>query len=132
MLELSKHNITTNIENLKDFITVSFVIIDDIYQEISPDSIRNRRNIKASIMHDSEIITIALVGELLTIDSENAWIGYCKKNLRQLFPKFPCRTRFNRTRRALFKVIEIIRKRLNQMLFRQYDNYRIVDLMSEK
>jgi hypothetical protein len=72
MLELSKHNITIDIENLKDFITVSFVIIDDIYQEIVPDSVKNRRNINTSIMHDSEIITIALVGELLTIDSENA------------------------------------------------------------
>lgn len=129
MLELSKHNITIKIEDLKDFITVSFVIIDDIYQEIAPKSIKNRRNINTSIMHDSEIITIALVGELLTIDSENAWIGFCKKNLRQLFPRFPCRTRFNRTRRALFKVIEIIRKRLSEILCTQYDNHRIVDSM---
>ncbi|WP_409068351.1 IS982 family transposase [Clostridium sp. FAM 1755] len=129
MLELSKHNITMNIENLKDFITVSFVIIDDIYQEIASESIKNRRNINTSIMNDSEIITIALVGELLTIDSENAWIAYCKKNLRDLFPKFPCRTRFNRTRRALFKVMENIRKKLNEILGIQYDNHRIVDSM---
>lgn len=114
---------------MKDFIIVSFVIIDDIYQEITPESIKSRRNINTSIMHDSEIITIALVGELLTIDSEKAWIGYCKKNLRDLFPQFPSRTRFNRTRRALFKVIEIIRKKLSEILGIQYDNHRIVDSM---
>lgn len=31
MLEFSKHNIITNVEIFKDFITISFVIIDDIY-----------------------------------------------------------------------------------------------------
>lgn len=100
-----------------------------IHQEIEPDSIKNRRNISTSIMHDSEIVTIALVGELLTIDSENVWSGYCKKNVRELFLKFPCRTRFNRTHRGLFKVIEIIRKGLNELLCTQYDNHRIVDSM---
>jgi hypothetical protein len=43
MLKFSKHNITIHIENLKDFITVSFIIIDDIYQEIAPDSVKNRK-----------------------------------------------------------------------------------------
>lgn len=128
-LSLSKHNITINIESLKDFITVSFVIIDDIYQEITPDSVKNRKNVNTAIMHDSEIITIALVGELLTIDSENAWIGYCKKNLRELFPNFSCGTRFNKTRTALFKVIESIRKKLSEILCIHYDNHRIVDSM---
>lgn len=61
MLELSKHNITIEIENLNDFITVSFIIIDDIYQEIAPEFIKNRRNINNSIIHDSEIITTTLV-----------------------------------------------------------------------
>jgi len=38
-------------------------------------------------MSDSEIITICIVGELLTIDSDKAWLGFCKKNMRDLFPK---------------------------------------------
>lgn len=129
MLELSNHNITTSIENLKDLITVCFVIIDDTYQQVTPNFVKNRRNVNFSLMHDSEIIAIALVGDLFTVDSEKAWLGYCKKNLKDLFPQFCGRARFNRTRRTLFKIIEIIRKRLNEMLGNQYDNHRIVNSM---
>ncbi|AEE90732.1 transposase [Tepidanaerobacter acetatoxydans Re1] len=67
------------ITELKDFITVAYVIIDDIYQDVTPIYIKNRRNIKNAILSDSEIITIAIVGELLTIDSERAWYSFCSK-----------------------------------------------------
>lgn len=112
MLELHKDYCIKEIENLKDLITVVFVIIDDIYNKVTPTHIANRCNIKNSIMSDSEIITISIIGELLTIDSEKAWFGFCKKNLRDLFPKFCDRTRFNRTRRNLHSIIDEIRKEL--------------------
>lgn len=88
MLELTKKYSIKEIGDLKDFITVTYVLIDDIYQEITPTNIKERRNIKESILSDSEIITISIVGELLTIDSEKAWLGFCKKNLNDLFPRF--------------------------------------------
>lgn len=59
-------------------------------------------------MSDSEIIAISIVGELLTIDSENAWFNYCRKNFGDLFPKFCDRSRFNRLRRGLHAVIDAI------------------------
>ncbi len=82
MLELNK-NSTITINNLKDFITVIYVIIDDIYQKVTPAYIKYRRNIDKAIMSDSEIITLSLVGELLTIDSEKSmvWI-FSKKSKR--------------------------------------------------
>jgi len=80
-------------------------------------------------MSDSEIITISVVGELLTIDSEKAWFGFCKKNLTDLFPKFCDRTRFNRTRRSLFKIIELIHAKLSQLLGYCDSKLRIVDSM---
>ncbi len=94
-----------------------------------PSEIKNRRNINTSIMSDSEIITIAIVGELMTIDSEKSWLGFCRKNLKELFPKFCNRTRFNRTRRFLFRVIELIRKKLTEILGYYSDPHRIVDSM---
>jgi hypothetical protein len=127
MLELDRHYSIKEIENLKDFITAVCVIIDDIYPKITPTHIANRCNIKASIMSDSEIITISIVGELLTIDSEKAWFGFCKKNMRDLFPKFCDRTRFNRTRRNLHAVIEEIRKELSILTDYAKQPYRIVD-----
>jgi hypothetical protein len=126
MLELSKDfNIT--ISNLKDFVTVTFVIIDDFYHKVTPAHVKNRRNIDKAIMSVSEIITIALVGELLTIDSEKARFGFCSKNLRDLFPSFCTRTRFHRTRKSLFKVIDEIRKEITRFLNYRYEQYKIID-----
>ena len=72
MLELNNYYIQ-KVENLTDLFTIIFTIVDDIYNDIIPISIRNRRNIKDSKLCDSEIITISIVGELLTIDSEKAF-----------------------------------------------------------
>jgi len=128
MLELNNYY-TTEIENLRDFITIAYVIIDDIYQEITPTYIKERRNIDKAILSDSEIITISIVGESITIDSEKAWFNFVKKNLKDLFPKVCHRTRFNRTLRNLHTVLDEIRKKLALILNYQYDNYRIVDSM---
>ncbi|MCT4619097.1 MAG: hypothetical protein N4A62_06885 [Marinisporobacter sp.] len=49
MLELNKYSIH-KIEDLKDFVTAAFVIIDDIYQEITPTHIKERRNINDAIL----------------------------------------------------------------------------------
>jgi hypothetical protein len=81
MLELYKTDSMTVIKDLKDFITVIFVIVDDIYQDVTPAYIKNRRNSNCSKMSDSEIITISLVGELtdhknhLTILGDKGYIG---------------------------------------------------------
>lgn len=104
MLEFKK-DYTIEINNLKDFITVIFVIIDDFYHKVTPAHIKNRRNIDKAIMSDSEIITLSLVGELLSIDSEKSWFSFCTRNLKDLFPEFCTRTRFHRTRKSLYKVM---------------------------
>ncbi|MCY6356541.1 hypothetical protein [Clostridium sp. ZS2-4] len=41
---------------------------DGIYHKITPIHIKNRRHVNNSKMSDSEIITIIVTGELLTID----------------------------------------------------------------
>ncbi|OCL26218.1 transposase [Orenia metallireducens] len=128
MLE-SNNYYTIEIENLRDFITIIYVIIDDIYQEVTPTHIKERRNIDKAILSDSEIITISIVGESLTIDSEKSWFNFVKKNLKDLFPEVCHRTRFNRTLRNLHAVLDEIRKKLTLILNYQYDNYRIVDSM---
>lgn len=92
MLEHDRNYSIKEIVNLKDFVTVAYVIIDDIYRKFTSTHIANRCNINDSILSGSEIITISIVGELLTIDSEKAWFGFCKKNMRDLFLKFCDRT----------------------------------------
>lgn len=116
-----------DIENLKDFITVIFVIVDDIYNKHILLSIKNRLHKDIAILSDSEIITISIVGQLLSIDSERAWVSYVNKNLKDLFPKMCERSRFNRTRRNLLSVIEEISKQLNLIVSSFSSINRIVD-----
>lgn len=62
------------------------MLIDDVYNEIIPSSVKNRTNISKSKLSNSEIITINIVNKALTIDSEKAWFYFIKKNLTNLFP----------------------------------------------
>ena len=128
MLELNNYYIQEQ-KNLTDLFTNVFVIIDDIYNEIIPMSITNRRNINDSKLSDSEIITISIVGELLTIDSEKALFSLLKREYKNLFPKLGDRTRFNRTKRNLHWVISKIRDYISSFMQSYSNNIRIVDSM---
>lgn len=109
MLEFNNYYIQDQ-ENLTDLFTNIFVIIDDIYNEIIPMTVSNRRNIKDSKLSDSEIITISIVGELLIIDSEKVFFSLLKKReYKNIFSRIGDRTRFNRTKRNLYWVISRIR-----------------------
>lgn len=88
-------------QSFEDFILVIFVLVDDLYKKVAPDSIKYRRNFDKALLSDSEIITIALCGEIIGVDSENAWYSLVKKNFRHLFPRMCERSQFNRTRRNL-------------------------------
>ncbi|WP_412034778.1 hypothetical protein [Tissierella pigra] len=54
-------------------------------KKITPTYIKERHNIKDAILNDSEIITISIVGELLLIDSEKAWLEFCIKIQKTYF-----------------------------------------------
>ena len=128
MLELNNYYIQ-ELENLTDLFTNIFVIIDDIYNEIIPIGIRNRRNIKDSKLSDSEIITISIVGELLTIDSEKSFFSLLKREYKELFPRLGDRTRFNRTKRNLHLVISKIRGYISEFMQLYSNNIRVIDSM---
>ena len=83
MLELNNYYIQ-EIENLTDLFTIIYTIVDDVYNDIIPISIRNRRNIKECKLSDSEIITISIVGELLTIDSEKAFFSLLSREYKTI------------------------------------------------
>ena len=128
MLELNNYYIQ-ELENLTDLFTNIFVIIDDIYNEIIPSGIRNRRTIKDSKLSDSEIITISIVGEFLTIDSEKSFFILLKREYKELFPRLGDRTRFNRTKRNLHLVISKIRGYISEFMQLYSKNVRVIDSM---
>jgi len=126
MLELNTYG-TIPIEDVKDVMTAIYVIIDDIYKAETPKEIQNRRHIDKSVLSDSEIITISIMGEIMSNDSEKAWLTYVSKNMRDMFPRICELSRFNRTRRNLIKVLENIRVHLNPYYDYFMDDLRIVD-----
>ena len=115
------------LNDLKDLVTIIYVLTDDLYQECVPDSIKHRLHKEKAKLSDSEIITIALVGEIMSIDSENAWISFVRKNMKDLFPCLCERSRFNRLRRNLWAVIRQICMKLGMLLEFTKDDLRIVD-----
>ena len=118
---------TTLIATFEDFILLVYTIIDDLYQQFVPLSVSKRRNADAAKMSDSEIITLSICSELISIDSENAWYSFVKRNYRHLFPNLCCRTRFNRTRRALLQVTELLRQKTGQVFPVPRSRYFVID-----
>jgi IS5 family transposase len=107
--------------------TIIFVIVDDLYEEVTPTSIKKRKNKENAKLSDSEILTIALTGETLGVDSETAWYSFVRKNYGELFPSMCDRTRYNRTRRDLAGVTEMLRQRLNDTMELYFSMDRLID-----
>ena len=118
---------TTIIDTFEDFILLVYTIIDDLYHQFVPTSVSQRRNVDTAKMSDSEIITLSICGELAGIDSENAWYSFVKRNYRHLFPRLCSRTRFNRTRRALLQVTELLRQKLTHSFPIPTSRYFVMD-----
>lgn len=118
---------TTLTATFEDFILLVYTIIDDLYQQFTPKSVSGRRNYNQAKLSDPEIITLSVCGELLGIDSENAWYSFVKRNYRHLFPKLCSRTRFNRTRRALLQTTELLRQKLANAFPIPASRYFVVD-----
>lgn len=126
MLKFQDHY-TTLIATFEDFILLVYTIIDDLYHQFVPSSVSQRRNVDTAKMSDSEIITLSICGELAGIDSENAWYSFVKRNYRHLFPRLCSRTRFNRTRRALLQVTELLRQKLTHSFPIPTSRYFVID-----
>jgi hypothetical protein len=118
---------TTIIATFEDFILLVYAIIDDLYQPFVPSSVSQRRNITSARMSDSEIITLSICNELVGMDSENAWYSFVKRNYRHLFPNLCCRTRFNRTRRNLLQVTELLQQKIPLVFPIPDSRYFVID-----
>lgn len=114
-------------QSFEDFILVVYVMVDDLYKKVAPNQVKYRLNVDKALLSDSEIIAIAICGEICRVDSENAWYAFVKKNYQHLFPRMCDRSQFNRTRRNLLPVINLI---FTQVAKEFVDNVFIVDSFS--
>jgi hypothetical protein len=94
------------IESFDEFCLYMYVIVDDIWQQIAPLFKRPGPPPECS---DSELITMALVGECRGWDVETDMLSYWQEH-RDLFPHIPSQSRFNRRRRNLKLAFNLIRQ----------------------
>jgi hypothetical protein len=96
------------ITNFADFCLWMLVLVDDAWKQLAPALHRPGPAARCS---DSELLTMALVGECRGLDKETDLLSFWREPAqRSLFPHVPERTRFNRRRRALAPAINLVRQ----------------------
>lgn len=114
--------------NLEDLFCIVYCVSDDYYKLL----IGYQKNLRLSnnrdpVFTDSEVISIALVGELKGENSQRSWWRFVNKNYRHLFPHLCDRTRYGRRLRKLRILMEMIRQQFLFQLDVNFDRYRLVD-----
>lgn len=112
------------IADFEDFVTWMYVIVDDFYKPIA--KLTQRPGPEPRSCSDSELICVALVSECRSWCREteliHEWSAY-----KPLFPRLPERSRFNRRRRALARVINQLRLMVLQVLDVAQDAHAAID-----
>ena len=111
------------ITDFDGFVTWMFVLVDDIWQQIGP---LYKRPGPQPACSDSELMTMALVGECREWDKETNLVGEWR-NYRHLFPILPERSRFNRRRRNLMGALNHIRQMVLAVLDVAEDKQCVID-----
>ena len=111
------------IHDFDDFCTWVYVIVDDIWQQIAP---LFRRPGPFPICSDSELITMALVGECRGWDVETELLSHWQEHT-DLFPHIPSQSRFNRRRRNLMFAFNLIRHTVLRWLDVAQDHQCLID-----
>ena len=111
------------INDFDDFCTWMYAVVDDIWLKIAPFFKRPGPKPECS---DSELLAMALIGECRGWDVETEMLSYWQEH-RDLFPKIPTQSRFNRRRRALMQAFNMIRKVILQSLDVAQDRQCVID-----
>lgn len=94
------------ITSFDDFVLWMYVVIDDLWQQVTP---YDRRPGPAPRCSDSELLTLILVGECRGWHTETTLLQHWQEH-RDLFPILPERSRLNRRRRQLTGALNRVRQ----------------------
>jgi hypothetical protein len=100
------------IQDFNDFSLWVYYWVDEIWQQIGPWF---KRPGPAPVCSDSELIAMVLIGECRGWDQETNLLSAWREH-RDLFPRQPSQSRFNRRRRHLMAAFNLIRRVLLQSL----------------
>jgi hypothetical protein len=111
------------IEDFADFCLWTYVVVDDIWQEIVP---LFQRPGPEPVCSDSELLTMALVGECRGWDVETELLSHWREH-PDLFPHLPSQSRFNRRRRTLMNAFNLLRRVLLELVEAAADRQVVID-----
>ena len=111
------------INDFNDFCLWMYFVVDDIWLTIAPFF---KRPGPAPDCPDSELLAMALIGECRGWDVETEMLSYWQEH-RDLFPKIPTQSRFNRRRRGLMQAFNMIRRVVLQSLDVAQDHQCVID-----
>jgi hypothetical protein len=101
MIEVDLTEPTAGTEEL---FLILYCIVDDLYSEVTPDWIRLRNGADRMDMTDSEIITLSIMQEGQSNNSELSFHRVVRKDYLHLFPDLICRSRYHRRRKNLMGI----------------------------
>ncbi|MCJ7624602.1 MAG: IS982 family transposase [Anaerolineaceae bacterium] len=111
------------INDFEDFCTWVFVIVDDIWKEIEPIYKRPGPKPKCS---DSELIAMTMIGECRGWHMETEMLSYWQE-YKHMFPNIPSQSRYNRRRRNLMYMVNLIRQVILRSVDLSHDRQCIID-----
>ena len=111
------------INDFEDFCTWMYVIIDDLWRQIAPLFKRPGPRPECS---DSELLTLAVVGECRGWDVETEMLSYWHEH-RDMFPDIPSQSRFNRRRRNMMLAFNLVRRSVLRMLDLAQETQSVID-----
>jgi hypothetical protein len=112
--------------SIEDMFLVLYCLIDDLYKAHVPQAVQTRSQYRRMECSDSEVLTLSVMQEALSMDSEASFLRFVRKNYLALFPRLLSRERYNRRRRALTEVMVWLFHHLRPF-FKQRAHYLIVD-----
>lgn len=90
--------------SLEDMFLLLYCLLDDLYEAHVPSAVRQRSQHERIQFSDSEVLTLSLMQEALSNDSERSFHRFIRKNYLHLFPQLVTRDRYHRRRKALWAV----------------------------
>ena len=111
------------ITDFDDFCLWAYTMIDDLWLQIGYPF---KRPGPTPLCSDSELLTMAIVGECRGWDQETEMLSYWQEH-RDLFPHIPSQSRFNRRRRQLWLANNLLRQVLLRYLELAEDRDCVLD-----
>lgn len=105
--------------SLEDMFLLLYCLLDDLYEEHAPPAIRLRPQHQRIRFSDAEVLTLSLMQEALSNDSERSFHRFVRRNFLHLFPQLVTRDRYHRRRKALWALQAALVGALSRMLAAQ-------------